>query len=951
MAIGNRKFSSFDERDFLLAPPRAARGAALVVNFSSFQEGIGIQTLGFTADINGGYDGSYYIDANHRVDFQNKTAFKITGTDYADTIQVGNGADTVNAGGGNDLVILGLGKDKADGGAGIDGYDKSFAGLNTGVTINLETNSISIKGNTVKNFEYFHNVIGTDFDDVFVSSTKRGNDAVNGGEGNDSAFFAVGADTFTGGAGNDTVGADFSQYIGSAGVQTSLVLEDSGEGYHGYFYVDGGTRTDFATTENFQVTGTVNNDAITTGTGNDVVNGGDGNDVINTSSGTDSLNGGRGVDGVGRDFSLLEDNITVDLGAGTLTGVAGAITNFEYFSAIQGGFGNDTFLGTTVLANDNVNGGAGNDTASFYAGTDIFTGGAGKDRAIIDYSLVSVTGIQTSLTADNDGGYKGYFYIDQPHRTDFTSVEAFTITGTAFGDSIQTGDGDDIISSGDGYDVVQTGAGVDTLDGGDGIDGVGRNLSGFNKSVTIDLAANKTTGGIGTIVNFEYFAGYSGSQKDDTLVSTHAQANDSVIGGGGDDTLTIFAGTDTFDGGIGKDRLIVDYSAVDAGVGIQTSFNVDSNGGFKGYFYINQPNRIDFTSTEAFTITGTAYNDTIVTRTGDDKVAGGGGDDVVDTGSGKDVDDGGAGFDGIGRDLSALLGSNITFNLETGKLLGATGSSMKNFEYLYDVKTSNGNDTFVTLHNSGNDNVSSGGGNDTFYAYGGYDHFNAGGGTDTLNVDYSGLDTDSGMQVSVNVDNTNGGFSGYFYIDGGNRTDFTGTEVFNIIATDNNDNIAGGTGADTLVGLDGRDTLTGNGGNDTLDGGAAADVLNGGQGKDILIGGAGADILTGGTEADTFVFKTADFGPLDPFALDRITDFQTGVDKIDLSGIDADKATAGDQAFTFIGSAAFTAAGQVHVVVGAGGFTYLEGNWDANLAADFSIRVDGSAPVVTDLVL
>lgn len=86
MAIGNRKFTSFDEREFLGGPPRAAAGSTLTVDFSDYKEGIGIATLSFTADINGGYNGTYYIDGNHRVDFQNKDNFNITGTDYADTI-------------------------------------------------------------------------------------------------------------------------------------------------------------------------------------------------------------------------------------------------------------------------------------------------------------------------------------------------------------------------------------------------------------------------------------------------------------------------------------------------------------------------------------------------------------------------------------------------------------------------------------------------------------------------------------------------------------------------------------------------------------------------------------------------------------------------------------------------------------------------------------------------
>ncbi len=101
MAIGDRKFSSFDQHDFIGigGPSRAATGSALAVNFLSFKEGIGIHTNGFTADINGGYDGSYYLDSNHHVDFSNVSTFKIASTDYADTIQVGDGNDIVNAGG------------------------------------------------------------------------------------------------------------------------------------------------------------------------------------------------------------------------------------------------------------------------------------------------------------------------------------------------------------------------------------------------------------------------------------------------------------------------------------------------------------------------------------------------------------------------------------------------------------------------------------------------------------------------------------------------------------------------------------------------------------------------------------------------------------------------------------------------------------------------------------
>ncbi|KMW59840.1 Alkaline phosphatase [Candidatus Rhodobacter oscarellae] len=74
------------------------------------------------------------------------------------------------------------------------------------------------------------------------------------------------------------------------------------------------------------------------------------------------------------------------------------------------------------------------------------------------------------------------------------------------------------------------------------------------------------------------------------------------------------------------------------------------------------------------------------------------------------------------------------------------------------------------------------------------------------------------------------------------------------------------------------DTLNGTAADDLLDGGAGNDSLNGGAGNDILIDGAGRDTLTGGAGADIFVFT--DIG-----SNETITDFELGVDRIDLSAI------------------------------------------------------------------
>ncbi len=89
------------------------------------------------------------------------------------------------------------------------------------------------------------------------------------------------------------------------------------------------------------------------------------------------------------------------------------------------------------------------------------------------------------------------------------------------------------------------------------------------------------------------------------------------------------------------------------------------------------------------------------------------------------------------------------------------------------------------------------------------------------------------------------------------------------------DRMAGAGGNDTVSGGTGQDSLAGGAGSDQLAGGAGRDRLNGGAGADTIDGGRGADTLTGGTGADHFVMNARS-------GYDRITDWQDGVDRIDL---------------------------------------------------------------------
>lgn len=69
--------------------------------------------------------------------------------------------------------------------------------------------------------------------------------------------------------------------------------------------------------------------------------------------------------------------------------------------------------------------------------------------------------------------------------------------------------------------------------------------------------------------------------------------------------------------------------------------------------------------------------------------------------------------------------------------------------------------------------------------------------------------------------------------------------------------------------------------NDMMRGGSNADRLHGGPGSDRIYGGGGADTLSGGIDGDVFLYSA--LSDSTTAVRDTITDFQTGVDKIDLT--------------------------------------------------------------------
>jgi RTX calcium-binding nonapeptide repeat (4 copies) len=230
----------------------------------------------------------------------------------------------------------------------------------------------------------------------------------------------------------------------------------------------------------------------------------------------------------------------------------------------------------------------------------------------------------------------------------------------------------------------------------------------------------------------------------------------------------------------------------------------------------------------------------------------------------------------------------------------------------------------------------------------------------------------------------------------------TGATANNDVRTGNgSDNSLSGLGGnDHLKGLGGKDTLSGGASSDLLDGGTGNDTLNGGSGTDFALfggstavvvdlslandtakrgsetdklisiegaigssaadsfkgdtnanwfqGGLGKDTASGGSGRDRYDLNTVGESGVGATARDVITDFGHLVDDIDLMGIDADTTVASNQAFRWVGTAAFTGAPGELGFFTSGGNTIIHGSNDADAAGEFEIQLNGMKMLTVD---
>jgi len=779
-----------------------------------------------------------------------------------------------------------------------------------------------------------------------IISALGGNDVIDGG---------TGADTMAGGTGNDTYVVDNTG---------DVVSENANEGVD--TIQSSVTYTLSANVENLGLTGAAN----INGTGNalaNVITGNGGNNILAGLAGADILDGGLGTDTAS--YAASSTGVNVSLATG----------------ASHGGDAE----GDTLIRIENLTGSGLDDTLEGDGGNNVLAGGAGTDTVSYEHATASVTvslglsGAQNTVGAGTDT---------------LSSFE--NLTGSGFDDFLTGSSGANVLSGLDGNDTIDGGTGADTMAGGAGndtyvvdntgdvvIENAGEGLDTIQSSVTYTLSANVENlrltgvgnisgtgnglanaitgnsgnnilaglggadtldGGAGTdtasyaasaagvTVSIATGTAHGGDAESDTFVSienlTGSALDDILEGDGGNNALNGGAGTDTVSyenaaaGVTVSLALTTAQNTIGAGTDTLSSFANLTGSGFDDILSGSSATNV---------LTGLAGNDVLNGAGGADTLIGGIGNDtyVVDNANDVVIENFGEGTDTVQTSISYTLGANV-------ENLTLTGTSNINGTGNADINAITGNN-----------------GNNTLAGLGGADALDGGAGTDTatyaastLGVTVSlatgtGSDGDAEGDTLSNIENLTGsgfndvleGSSGDNTLVGGAGTDTVSyanasAGVTVSLATTSAQN-TGNAGTDTLSGFE---NLSGSAFIDSLTGSSTANVLTGLAGNDVLTGGGGADTLYGGADADKFVYTaTSDSTSA---ARDVIMDFVHGIDRIDLSLIDANTSSNGNQAFAFV-------AGQTSNVV-ANSVTWFESNGNTIVQADVNGNTTADLAIV-----
>lgn len=651
----------------------------------------------------------------------------ITGGAGADTISAGGGNDTVDGGAGNDNITGGAGADVLTGGADADTFSYAAA-----------TESSVTAMDTIKDF-----VSGTDKISGTGALKFKGNfgDIVTGLASVSAvgdAFLVTSTNTlYVSGDGNGSLNDGTDYVIKLEGV-TSLAAADLALGTQGTGSAITITATNAnvtnslstnATAKTTALDDTISSQAQYVNTGTPTIDGGVGADklVITDGGGTlvlASVTGVETLDLTGASAATNTGTLSTGFTTVLLSGKGDTVVTSATATSVTGGAGADNITGGAAA--DTITGAAGNDTLSGAAGADSVSGGDGDDGITIADAADSVDGgagndtvtVGTAQTftgtlAGGDGSADKLALITASNIAGAT-VSGFEVLDLAAGNTATTM----TLAQLNAFTSITTATGTDAIT----LTGAGGSYTALNALVE-QYDGNGLTSGL-TFTSSQDVTGLkvtgaSAFANTVTLSSTTDRAI-SVVGGSGNDSLTLASGTfdtgltDTLTGGTGTDSLTLTGNvAVNTGnltanfsgfesitvanttTNVTIVFNNDANVTDAAGMTVNAGSlttgKLSFTALTAeaggHTVTGGGSDDTmtggsgadsLVGGAGGDSLTGGAGNDTLVSGSGNNVLDGGVGNDTI----NLTDGGSDVIKLSNGTLFGATGTSLPTTVYL-----------------------------------------------------------------------------------------------------------------------------------------------------------------------------------------------------------------------------------------------------------------------------
>ncbi|HEX8365143.1 MAG TPA: calcium-binding protein [Allosphingosinicella sp.] len=695
-----------------------------------------------------------------------------------------------------------------------------------------------------------------------------GNDVLDGGGGHDFLNGGAGSNTANGGDGIDTLVVDYGD-VATPVVSTALT-PNGGGGFDGSISTSDRNVT-FSSIERFWITTGSGNDEVRTGAGDDIVSLGAGDDFAYLGGGDDQLDGGDGIDGFSADYSSSLADVVADLRLPLLP--ADRFRNFEYVGTLRTGSGADVVFTREVARDEKIFTNGGDDFISVENGADEVEGGSGFDTLFVNYIDATgpvVSGAPSGTLAD---GYTGTV-TSAGRSVAYSGIERLQLVGGAFNDDLR---------GGAGIDTFNGNGGADTMTGGNGNDIYFVENAG---DVVVELAGEGTDE-IRTFLavqnlastNVENLRAMSGidhefrGNEGNNVVTGGAGRDVVYLQQGGNDRVSGLAGNDTFFYG-------ATFTAADA---------VSGGDGIDGLILQG-----------AYTLTlGTGSTANVT------------GVETISLAPGHFTDWGDTAGNFYDYSFTTLNG-----NVAAGAVLKFNGFYLRAGEDFTFNGTAETDGKFILLGGQGVDNLTGGNGNDIFAfgpdgRFGSTDVANGGAGYDSvyLRGDYALDFTAASFGTMTSIESiTLGSAAEIEYTAGGDgELDYDLVWDDAMLANDGLITVNGsGLGVNETMAFDATDEA---GGAFRMFAGAAADTLTGGGGGDLLYGGRGGDTLRGNGGADTYRYQATVESTTGAGNYDNIVGFTHAVDRIDLSVIDANATTAGNDTFAFIGAATFSAAG------------------------------------------